>query len=72
MYLQAMREALEAGRAWTSTAHALKGASANLGARRIATLALVAERSEPSRAQLEAIEHAVDEMRAFLDQRGAA
>jgi CheY-like chemotaxis protein len=72
MYLQSMREALQDGRAWTSTAHALKGSSANLGARRIATLALVAERSEASQAQLEAIERALQEMRAFADQPNAA
>jgi CheY-like chemotaxis protein/HPt (histidine-containing phosphotransfer) domain-containing protein len=71
VYLREMREALEEGRAWTSIAHALKGASANLGAPRIASLALAAERSEPSRDQLDAIERAVDEMRGFLDRRGA-
>jgi CheY-like chemotaxis protein len=71
MYLQTMRQALQDGRPWTSTAHALRGASANLGARRIATLALVAERSEASRAQLEAIERALQEMRAFVDRPGA-
>lgn len=71
MYLQTMREALEDGRAWTSTAHALKGASANLGARRIATLALVAERSEASQAQLEAIERALQEVRAFVERPNA-
>jgi CheY-like chemotaxis protein/HPt (histidine-containing phosphotransfer) domain-containing protein len=67
VYLQDMREALRDGRAWTSTAHALKGASANLGARRIAALALIAERSEPSLAQLGAIEAAIDEVRAFFE-----
>jgi CheY-like chemotaxis protein/HPt (histidine-containing phosphotransfer) domain-containing protein len=72
VYLQDMREALRAGRPWSSTAHALKGASANLGARRIAALALVAERSEPSPAQLEAIEAAIDEVRAFFEHGRAA
>lgn len=70
MYLQEMHEALQGGRAWAPIAHALKGASANLGARRIATLALEAERSEPSRPQLEAIEHAIDEVRAYFRERG--
>jgi CheY-like chemotaxis protein len=68
MYLDGMREALTSGRPWTSIAHALKGASANLGARRLSALALLAERSEPDRAQLEAIEHAVEEVRALFAQ----
>lgn len=72
VYLQDMHAALQEGRAWTSSAHALKGASANLGARRIAALALMAERSEPSRAQLEAIAAAVDEVRVLFDRGGAA
>ncbi|HZA67345.1 MAG TPA: response regulator [Geminicoccaceae bacterium] len=69
MYLREMREALAAGRAWTSSAHALKGASGNLGARRLAALALDAERSEPSQARLEAIEQALSEVRAFFGSR---
>ena len=71
VYLRDMREALDEGRAWTSIAHALKGASANLGARRVAALALTAERSAPSRSQLDAIESAIDEVRAFFERRGA-
>lgn len=70
MYLQEMRQALEEGRAWTSIAHALKGASANLGARRVAAVALIAERSEPSRGQLEALELALDEVRAWFERCG--
>ena len=69
MYLHDMEEALAGGRPWTSIAHALKGASANLGARRLAALALLAERSEPDRAQLEAIEHAIEQVRALFAQR---
>jgi CheY-like chemotaxis protein len=69
MYLQGMQEALTAGRPWTSTAHALKGSSANLGARRLAALALLAERSEPDRAQLDALEHAIEEVRALFARR---
>lgn len=71
MYLRGMHEALTGGRPWTSIAHALKGASANLGARRLSVLALAAERSEPSRSQLEAIERALDEVRVFFHQRAA-
>jgi DNA-binding response OmpR family regulator len=65
VYLAAMSEALRAGQSWTATAHALKGASANLGARRVMVLALAAERSQPSAAQLDALRQAVDEVRAF-------
>jgi DNA-binding response OmpR family regulator len=69
MYLRGMHEALASGRPWTSIAHALKGASANLGARRLSELALAAERSEPSRSQLEAMERALDEVRVFFRRR---
>ncbi len=66
MYLRGMNEALGSGRPWSSIAHALKGASANLGARRLSALALAAERSEPSRSQLQAIQRALDEVRAVF------
>ena len=65
VYLERMREALGTGQSWTGSAHALKGASANLGARRVTGLALVAERSQPDAAQLEALRAAVEEVRAF-------
>jgi HPt (histidine-containing phosphotransfer) domain-containing protein len=68
-YLRGMCEALAGGRPWTSIAHALKGASGNLGARRLATLARLAEGSEPDRAQLDAIAHALAEVRALFAQR---
>jgi HPt (histidine-containing phosphotransfer) domain-containing protein len=68
-YLRAMREALAAGRPWTSIAHALKGASGNLGARRLATLARLAEGSKPDRARLDAIAHALEEVRALFARR---
>jgi CheY-like chemotaxis protein len=69
MYLHDMQEALAGGRPWASIAHALKGASGNLGARRLSALALRAERSEPSRPQLEALMQAVEEVRALFAQR---
>jgi HPt (histidine-containing phosphotransfer) domain-containing protein len=68
-YLHGMRDALAAGRPWASIAHALKGASANLGARRLATLARLAEASAPDRAQLDAIAHALEEVRALFARR---
>jgi HPt (histidine-containing phosphotransfer) domain-containing protein len=69
MYLQQMEDALSGGRPWTAIAHALKGASANLGARRLAALALRAEGSEPDRVQLDAIGQAVEEVRALFAER---
>ena len=65
VYLATMGEALRAGDSWTATAHALKGASANLGARRVMALAQAAERSPPSPGQLDALRQAVDEVRVF-------
>lgn len=69
VYLERMREALGTGQSWTGSAHALKGASANLGARRVTGLALAAERSQPDAAQLEALRAAVEEVRAFRRTR---
>jgi DNA-binding response OmpR family regulator len=65
VYLERMGQALRAGQPWSAFAHALKGASANLGARRVAALALDAERSTPDSAQLEAIRRAIDQVREF-------
>jgi DNA-binding response OmpR family regulator len=65
VYLTRMREALRTGQSWKPVAHALKGASANLGARRVMELALAAERSPPSAAQLEALRASVEEVRGF-------
>jgi HPt (histidine-containing phosphotransfer) domain-containing protein len=69
MYLQQMQEAVAGGRPWAAIAHALKGASANFGAHRLSALALQAERSEPDRAQLEAIGDAVEDVRTLFAQR---
>ena len=68
-YLKRMKEACREERAWSAEAHALKGASANLGARRVAALARQAEFSPPSSTQIEAIEAAIDEVRAFFANR---
>ena len=68
-YLRSMREALARGRPWQSIAHALKGASGNLGARRLATLARLAEGAKPDRARLDAIAQALEEVRALFAQR---
>jgi DNA-binding response OmpR family regulator len=69
VYLARMGEALRTGQSWAAVAHALKGASANLGARRVMELALAAERSPPSMPQLQALRTAVDEVRGFEQSR---
>jgi two-component system sensor histidine kinase/response regulator len=71
VYLQRMRDALGNAETWTAVAHALKGASGNLGARRVQSLALAAEHSAPSPAQLEVIERAIDEVRESFAARRA-
>jgi HPt (histidine-containing phosphotransfer) domain-containing protein len=60
-----MSAALAAGGAWAATAHALKGASANLGARRVVALALAAEQGPPNAAQLQELREAIGEVRAL-------
>jgi DNA-binding response OmpR family regulator len=65
VYLARMSEALRAGQSWAAVAHALKGASANLGASRVMEVALAAERSPPSAAQLVALGAAIEEVRGF-------
>ena len=69
LYLAQMDEALETGDTWAPSAHALKGASNNLGARRVAELALDAERSPPSETRLASIRHAIEEVRRFFADR---
>jgi HPt (histidine-containing phosphotransfer) domain-containing protein len=68
-YFDTMRRALREGRCWTSSVHALKGASANLGALRVAALARAAEHQPPDAATLQEIRHAMDEVGAFFGER---
>jgi HPt (histidine-containing phosphotransfer) domain-containing protein len=68
-YFERMSRSLQAGTPWTSSAHALKGASANLGARRLAALARAAEQQPPAAADLEMIRHAIDEVSVFFEDR---
>jgi HPt (histidine-containing phosphotransfer) domain-containing protein len=68
-YFDKMSRSLQAGTPWTSSAHALKGASANLGARRLAALARSAEHQPPAAAVLEVIRRAIDEVSAFFADR---
>lgn len=69
VYLQRMADALRTGAPWRDTAHALKGASSNLGARRVAGLAREAEGAEPSESLLGALTAAVEEVRRCFDAR---
>lgn len=71
VYLQRMRDAMGSAESWAAVAHALKGASGNLGARRVHTLALAAEHSAPSPSQVEVIGRAIDEVRACFAARRA-
>ena len=68
-YLKRMREALAAERSWSAEAHALKGASANLGARRLAAFAKKAEFAPPSEDQIDAIERALADVQTFFAGR---
>jgi HPt (histidine-containing phosphotransfer) domain-containing protein len=68
-YFDRMNRSLQGGTPWTSSAHALKGASANLGARRLAALARAAEQQPPAAAELAMIRRAIDEVSAFFEER---
>lgn len=69
LYLDEMRDALETGGDWSQPAHALKGASANIGATELARLTAEAEHALPSPGQLAEIERALDAVRGFFRHR---
>jgi HPt (histidine-containing phosphotransfer) domain-containing protein len=69
VYVGRMSQALTAGESWAGAVHALKGASANLGARRLALLARRAEQSKPDAATLDEVRRALDEIRNFFRAR---
>jgi HPt (histidine-containing phosphotransfer) domain-containing protein len=71
-YFDKMSRSLQTGTPWTASAHALKGASANLGARRLAALARSAEHQPPAAADLQDIRRAIDEVSAFFGERHGA
>jgi DNA-binding response OmpR family regulator len=71
-YVERMRQALETGEGWSNAAHALKGASANLGARRVAELAAIAEHGEPDPATLETLAAGIEDVRAYFEHRAGA
>ncbi len=70
-YLKRMKEALRDERPWSAEAHALKGAGANLGARRVAALARKAEFAPPSADQIDAIEQAIQDVQHFFLNRSS-
>ncbi len=69
LYLDEMRTGLGGGGGWSRAAHALKGASANIGAAIVARLAEEAERAAPSTDRLARIDQALDAVRGFVRQR---
>lgn len=68
-YLKRMKEAIEEERSWSAEAHALKGASGNLGAARVAALARQAEFMPPSSDMIEVLETAVSDVKTFFTKR---
>lgn len=72
VYLQRLEGALGDSEGWRRHAHALKGASGNLGAREVAALAAEAEHGRPKRGTLEALVAAVDRVRRFFAARSGS
>jgi HPt (histidine-containing phosphotransfer) domain-containing protein len=71
-YFDKMSRSLQTGTPWTASAHALKGASANLGAHRLAALARSVEHQPPTAADLQDIRRAIDQVSAFFGERHRA
>jgi DNA-binding response OmpR family regulator len=67
-HLREMERALEGKAGWAATAHALKGASANIGAVQLARLAAEAERCAPSAEMLARLHGALARARAFFER----
>lgn len=69
LYLQRLQGALGNADGWRRHAHALKGASGNLGAREVAALAADAEHGLPGREVLQELVAAIDRVRSFFASR---
>ncbi len=67
-YLEEMRQALDSDPELRRLAHALKGASRNVGADRVAELAEAAERNGIDAAGLVRLERQVEEVRQFFEE----
>jgi len=65
-YIRRMEEAIKEERSWSAEVHALKGASANLGAIRLAALAKRLEFAPPSKEDLNSLRATFEETKAFL------
>lgn len=72
LYLTRLRGALDDVAAWQRAAHALKGASANIGALLVARLAAENEQGEPSLGALRRLEAEVAAVREVFRARGSA
>lgn len=66
VYLEEMRRAVRERGDWRGPAHALKGASANIGAREVAALAERWERAAPSVEALAALGASLERVRVFF------
>ena len=71
-YLDEMRLALQKGTDWRGPAHALRGASVNIGATRLALIAAEAERTRASSELLIRLEEALETVRLFFRERQAS
>lgn len=70
LYLARLRRAGDDAAEWQRTAHALKGASANIGAAVVARLAAEQEQASPSIAALRTLEAEVAAVAAYFRERG--
>lgn len=67
-YIAALELAQDNVEAWRRTTHALKGASANIGAVRLAALARTAEDASPNAVMVRALDRELAEVRQRLRQ----
>jgi CheY-like chemotaxis protein len=72
LYLEELRGAFGNAADWNRAAHALKGASANIGAAEVARLAAEAEHAPPSQDLVSGLEEALAEVRRFFRDRAEA
>lgn len=70
-YLDQMRAVVQTGGDWRQPAHALKGASANIGAVQLAALAVEAEGMPANKEILAGLEEALEDVRQFFSARHA-
>lgn len=65
LYLSQLEDALKTGNVsdWRMTAHGVKGASRSLGFTRLATVAMIAEKSAPDAGRLEQIRRIMEDTR---------